>query len=73
MQRATYRPLSRALFVYAKRDSFRRAVVAAFIGFMFNNERAIAVQARMVPLTDRQLRKARNQYRRTLAAVFGRR
>jgi phosphate transport system substrate-binding protein len=72
VQNGTYKPLSRPLFVYAKRDSFRRGEVASFIGFVFNNERAIARAARFVPLTDRQLRKARRQYRTTLRAVFGR-
>jgi phosphate transport system substrate-binding protein len=71
VQSYRYKPLSRPLFIYAKRDSFRRGEVAAFIGFIFNNERAIAKRADMVALTDRQLKKARAQYRRTLGQVFG--
>ena len=71
VQSYRYKPLSRPLFIYAKRDSFRRAAVAAFIGFVFNNERAIAKRADMVALTDKQLAKARAQYRRALKQVFG--
>jgi phosphate transport system substrate-binding protein len=71
VQSYRYKPLSRPLFIYAKRDSFRRAAVAAFIGFIFNNERAIARRADMVALTDKQLKKARAQYRRALRQVFG--
>ena len=42
VQQNKYRPLSRPLFIYAKRTSFQRPVVAAFIGYIFNNEKAIA-------------------------------
>jgi hypothetical protein len=45
--------------------------VAAFAGYVFNNERAIARKARFVPLTDSQLRKARYQYRQALKRAFG--
>ena len=63
VQNATYKPLARPLFIYAKRPSFKRAEVASFIGYIFNNERAIAKRAAYVPLTDKQLTKARNQFR----------
>ena len=68
VQSNKYRPLSRPLFVYAKRDSFRRPVVAGFIGYIFNNEKAIAKKAGFIALTDRQLKKARYQYRQALKA-----
>ncbi len=68
VQSSRYRPLSRPLFIYAKRDSFRRPVVAGFIGYIFNNERAIAKKADFIALTDRQLKKARYQYRQALKA-----
>ena len=35
----------------------RRGAVAAFIGYVFNNERAIAKKAGFIALTDRQLRE----------------
>jgi len=68
VQANKYRPLSRPLFIYSKRDSFRRPVVAGFIGYVFNNEKAIAKQAGFIALTDRQLKKARYQYRQALKA-----
>jgi phosphate transport system substrate-binding protein len=62
VQAGTYKPLSRPLFVYAKRTSFQRAVVRAFIKYMILNERTIARSSRYVPLTKAQLRKAKRQY-----------
>ena len=62
VQKVAYKPLSRPLFIYAKRSSFRRPVVAAFIGFALNNQKTIAARADFVPLTDRQAKKARYQY-----------
>jgi phosphate transport system substrate-binding protein len=66
VQKGTYKPLSRPLFIYAKRSSFKRPVVAAYFGYIFGNERAIAKKAGFIALTDRQLRKARYQYLQAL-------
>jgi phosphate transport system substrate-binding protein len=66
VQTNKYRPLSRPLFIYAKRSSFRRPVVAGYIGYVFNNEKAIAKQAGFIALTPRQLKKARYQYLQAL-------
>ncbi len=68
VQKAQYKPLSRPLFIYAKRDSFKRPVVAGYIGYIFNNERAIAKKSGFIALTDRQLKKARYQYLQALKA-----
>ena len=62
VQAGTYKPLSRPLFVYAKRTSFHRGVVRAFIKYMILNERTLARVSRYVPLTARQLAKAKRQY-----------
>jgi phosphate transport system substrate-binding protein len=62
VQSREYRPLSRGLFVYAKKKAFKRDVVAAFIRHMIVNEKTIAQKARIVPLTKSQLRKAQRQY-----------
>src|SRR5918999_3464837 len=62
VQNRAYRPLSRGLFVYAKKKAFKRDVVAAFIRHMIVNEKTIATRARIVPLTKAQLRKAKRQY-----------
>ena len=66
MQNTTYRPLSRPLFIYAKRTAFKRPVVAGYFGYIFNNEKAIARKAGFIALTDRQLRKARYTYLQAL-------
>ena len=68
VQANRYRPLSRPLFIYAKRSSFRRPVVAGYIGYIFNNEKAIAKKSGFIALTDRQLKKARYQYLQALKA-----
>ncbi|HEX4930162.1 MAG TPA: PstS family phosphate ABC transporter substrate-binding protein [Gaiellaceae bacterium] len=68
VQKSTYRPLARPLFIYAKRTSFKRPVVAGFIGYIFNNEKAIAKKSGYIALTDRQLKKARYQYLQALKA-----
>ena len=62
VQSRAYKPLSRGLFVYAKKKAFKRDVVAAFIRHMIVNEKTIATKARIVPLTKAQLRKAQRQY-----------
>jgi phosphate transport system substrate-binding protein len=62
VQSREYKPLSRGLFVYAKKKAFKRDVVAAFIRHMIVNEKTIAQKARIVPLTKAQLRKAQRQY-----------
>ncbi len=66
VQAYTYKPLSRPLFVYAKRSSFQRAAVQAFIRYMITNEKRIAKTAQFVSLTPRQIRKAKYQYNRAL-------
>ena len=66
VQAYSYKPLSRPLFVYVKRDSFKQPVVQAFIRYMIQNERAIAKSAKFVSLTDRQLRKSKYQYNQAI-------
>jgi phosphate transport system substrate-binding protein len=62
IQNRAYKPLSRPLFIYVKRDSFRKPVVAAFMRYIILNESKIATSAKMVPLTKKQLAKAKRQY-----------
>jgi phosphate transport system substrate-binding protein len=57
-QNGTYKPLSRPLFVYVKKDALARPEVEAFIRFMLENEKNIAESSQFVPLTDEQLAKA---------------
>ena len=67
VQKNTYRPLSRPLFIYVKRDTLQRAEVRAFVKYTLDNEKKIAEAADYVSLTDKQLTKAKNQYRLALA------
>ena len=62
VQSRAYKPLSRGLFIYSKKKSFKRDVVAAYIRYIALNERAISRSARFVPLTKRQLAKLKRQY-----------
>jgi phosphate transport system substrate-binding protein len=64
-----YKPLSRPLFIYAKKPSFRQPEVRAFIGFVFNNQKAIAQRADYIWLTPAQLRKARYQFTQALKSI----
>jgi phosphate transport system substrate-binding protein len=59
-QNGTYKPLSRPLYVYVKQDSLARAEVAAFVTYMLAHETEISQQAQYVPLTDAQLRQAKD-------------
>jgi phosphate transport system substrate-binding protein len=59
VQRGEYKPLSRPLFVYVKRESLARPEVKAFLRFMIDNEREIAQEALFVSLTDEQLEQAK--------------
>jgi phosphate transport system substrate-binding protein len=71
VQSYRYKPLSRPLFVYAKRTSFKRDEVQAFIRYIIVNEKAIAKVADFISLTDRQLAKAKYQYDRALRLARG--
>ncbi len=63
VQSRRYKPLSRPLFIYVKKTSFKRPEVRAFIGYILKNERAIAKRSRFVSLTDAQLELARDKFR----------
>jgi len=58
-QDGTYKPLSRPLYIYAKKASFERPEVHAFIEYILDNEQEIAEAAQFVPLTEEQLTKAK--------------
>jgi phosphate transport system substrate-binding protein len=62
VQNGTYKPLSRPLYVYAKKASFKRLVVRSFIKFMILNEKSLARASRYVSLTRAQIAKAKRQY-----------
>ena len=62
VQNKTYKPLSRPLFMYVKRTSFKRPEVQAFVKYVLDNEIAIAKRARFVSLTATQLKNARRLF-----------
>ena len=63
----TYKPLARPLFVYVKGASFKRRSVQAFIDYIFDNEVEIAERADFIPLTKKQLKRARTSFHLQLA------
>jgi len=69
VQRREYKPLSRSLYIYAKRDSFRRSEVRSFIGFALNNQARVARNADFVALTTAQAKRARFHYNTVLRQV----
>ena len=58
-QNGTYKPLSRPLFIYVKKEAVARPEVEAFLRFLLDNEQSIAETSQFVPLTDEQLTKAK--------------
>jgi phosphate transport system substrate-binding protein len=68
-QNGTYNPLARPLFVYAKGSSFKRTEVQAFLDYMFKNATPIAQRAAYVPLTAKQLKRARINFQLAVKAA----
>ena len=67
-QDGTYKPLSRPLFIYVKKDVAERPEVEAFLSYILDNETAIAEAAQFVPLTDEQLTKAKSDLESALGS-----
>ncbi|MGH3103180.1 MAG: PstS family phosphate ABC transporter substrate-binding protein [Gaiellaceae bacterium] len=61
-QNGTYKPLSRPLFIYVKKESFARPEVAAFVEYTLDNAAAIAESALFVPLTGEQIEQAKSDF-----------
>ncbi len=53
-QDGTYTPLSRPLFIYAKKESFQRPEVQAFVSYYLDNIDAIAEAALFIPPTQEE-------------------
>jgi phosphate transport system substrate-binding protein len=70
-QSGAYKPLSRPLFVYAKRESLDRPEVKAFVRYMLDNAASIAEEAEFVPLTDAQIAKAKADFERASGSGTG--
>ena len=62
-QDGTYTPLSRPLYVYAKKSSFDdNEDVRNFVKFMFDNNETIAEETLFVPLSAEQIAEQRTKY-----------
>jgi phosphate transport system substrate-binding protein len=61
-QNGTYAPLSRPLFVYAKKQSFDRPEVEVFVQYILDNATEIAERSQFVPLTEEQVEQARSDF-----------
>jgi phosphate transport system substrate-binding protein len=57
-QDGTYKPLSRALYMYVKTEALARAEVDAFVQYVLDNADSLATDALFVPLTSEQKQKA---------------
>ena len=59
-QDGSYKPLSRPLFIYVKKESLAKPEVKGFLDYIVENEKSIAEASQFVPLTDAQLEKAKS-------------
>jgi phosphate transport system substrate-binding protein len=62
VQDGSYRPLSRPLFIYVKKDALERRAVDAFVQYVLDHEPRLARRALFVPLTPEQLDESRSVY-----------
>jgi len=60
IQDGSYEPLSRPLFMYPSSKAIARPEVKAFMEFVVANQQDIAEAAKIVPLTEEQVAKARS-------------
>jgi len=71
VQDGSYNPLGRPLYIYAKKASFEREEVQAFVQYMLDNNAEIAESALYVPLTDEQLAEAQASLDQAIEEVAG--
>jgi phosphate transport system substrate-binding protein len=60
VQDASYKPLSRPLFIYPSKKALQNEATAEFIKFYVDNYEEIATQAQFVPMTTEQAQKAKD-------------
>jgi phosphate transport system substrate-binding protein len=61
IQDGTYKPLARPLFMYPSEKAMSRPEVKAFMEFVIANQAQIAEASKIVPLTDEQATKAKDE------------
>ena len=69
IQDGTYEPLSRPLFMYPSAKALKRPEVKAFMDFVVAQASQIAEAAKIVPLTDAQLAKAKEDLKKAETAT----
>jgi phosphate transport system substrate-binding protein len=70
VQSGEYKPLSRPLFTYVREEALaENAAVEPFVTFLLDNEVELARDSRFVPMTERQLERARTTLEAGGAAV----
>jgi phosphate transport system substrate-binding protein len=62
VQSGEYTPLSRPLYVYAKKEALQEPSVRAFMEYALDNAVALAEEALLVPVTEEQLRRERAKF-----------
>lgn len=62
VQDGSYEPLTRRIFVYASAKALERAEVGGFMRSLVDGQRAIALEARIVPTTDEQATRGRARF-----------
>jgi phosphate transport system substrate-binding protein len=60
-QNGTYKPLSRPLFIYVSDAALKKPQVVAFTDFYLNNNPEIVEVAKFIPLTEEQLKTAKDE------------
>ena len=60
-QNGTYKPLSRPLFIYVSDAALKKPEVVAFTDFYLNNNPKIVEVAKFIPLTNEQLKTAKDE------------
>jgi phosphate transport system substrate-binding protein len=60
-QDGTYKPLSRPLFIYVSDAALKKPQVVAFTDFYLNNSQNIVETAKFIPLTEEQLKTAKDE------------
>ncbi|MGZ5395769.1 MAG: PstS family phosphate ABC transporter substrate-binding protein [Mycobacterium sp.] len=60
-QNATYKPLSRGLFIYVSDAALKKPQVVAFADFYLSDNTAIVEAAKFIPLTDAQVKTAEEE------------
>ena len=68
IQKGTYTPLSRPLFMYPSAEALKRPEVQAFMDYVIDNYQTIAESAQIVPMTQEQADKSKQELKKDESA-----